>query len=315
MKIIRTIDELRETTAALVTSREAKVGLVPTMGALHEGHLSLIRAARAECDLTVVSVFVNPTQFNDQKDLEAYPRDEQRDAALAKSAGADILFAPSVAEMYPAGHSTSVHVVEVSEPLEGAHRGSVHFDGVATVVTKLLIAVAPDVAYFGQKDAQQLAVIKRMVRDLHLPVRITGLPTIREDSGLAMSSRNVRLNPTEREQALALKAGLDAAAAVYRERHDREAAERAGADAMRSFGVEPEYLALVDEASFAPVQPGRPALAVVAARVGAVRLIDNVHVPIDDRPDDAAPGSASAAGGRAGRSGETSRPVEHPRKA
>lgn len=281
MRVIRTIDELRETTAAFVTTREARVGLVPTMGALHEGHLSLIRAARAECDLTVVSVFVNPTQFNDQRDLEAYPRDEQRDAGLAKGAGADIMFAPSVEEMYPVGHSTSVHVVDVSEPLEGAHRGAVHFDGVATVVTKLFIAVAPDIAYFGQKDAQQLAVVKRMVRDLHLPVTVKGLPTIREDSGLAMSSRNVRLSAEERSQALALKSGLDAAFQTYQESHDPSAAETAAIDAMRAVGVEPEYFALVDEFSFAPVLPGQPALAVVAAPVGPVRLIDNMHIPID----------------------------------
>ena len=279
MRIIRTIDELRETTAALVTSREARVGLVPTMGALHEGHLSLIRSARADCDLTVVSVFVNPTQFNDKKDLEAYPRNEQRDADLAKSAGADIMFAPSVEEMYPDGHSTSVHVVGVSEPLEGAHRGAAHFDGVATVVTKLLVAVAPDIAYFGQKDAQQLAVVKRMVRDLHLPVHVKGLPTIREDSGLAMSSRNVRLNADEHDQALALKRGLDTASRIYQDSHDATAAERAGVEAMRAVGIEPEYLALVDESSFAPARPGEPALAVVAAKVGPVRLIDNLHIP------------------------------------
>jgi pantoate--beta-alanine ligase len=281
MRIIRTIDELRETTAALVTTREARVGLVPTMGALHEGHLSLIRAARAECDLTVVSVFVNPTQFNNTKDLEAYPRNEQRDADLAKSAGADIMFAPSVQEMYPAGHSTSVHVVDVSEPLEGAHRGAMHFDGVATVVTKLFIAVAPNIAYFGQKDAQQLAVVKRMVRDLHLPVTVKGLPTIRENNGLAMSSRNVRLSAQEREQALALKAGLDAAYQAYRVTQDPSAAEQAGLGAMRTVGVEPEYFALVDEFSFAPALPGQPALAVVAAPVGPVRLIDNLHIPIE----------------------------------
>lgn len=281
MRIIRTIDELREITAALVTTREARVGLVPTMGALHEGHLSLIRAARSECDLTVVSVFVNPTQFNDSKDLEAYPRNEQRDAELAKSAGADIMFAPSVQEMYPVGHSTSVHVIDVSEPLEGAHRGAMHFDGVATVVTKLFIAVAPDIAYFGQKDAQQLAVVKRMVRDLHLPVVVKGMPTIREESGLAMSSRNVRLSDEQREQALALKSGLDAALRSYQESGDPNAAEAAGVAAMRTYGVEPEYFALVDEFSFAPVLPGQPALAVVAAPVGPVRLIDNLHIPIE----------------------------------
>lgn len=281
MRIIRTIGELRVTTAGLLPSRDARIGLVPTMGALHEGHLSLIRAADASCDLVVVSVFVNPTQFNDKRDLEAYPRDEARDAQLAESAGADILFAPSAEEMYPNGHSTSVHVVGVSEPLEGAHRGAAHFDGVATVVTKLLIAVSPDVAYFGQKDAQQLAVVRRMVRDLHLPVHIEGLPTVREPSGLALSSRNVRLADEDHNRALALKAGLDAAAERYRSEHDRVAAERAGAEAMIALDVEPEYLALVDPASFAPAQPGRSALAVVAAPVGPVRLIDNLLIPVE----------------------------------
>ncbi|MFV0532063.1 MAG: pantoate--beta-alanine ligase [Cumulibacter sp.] len=281
MEIVRTVDELRATIAALGGSRDTRVGLVPTMGALHEGHLTLVRAAKADCDIVVVSVFVNPTQFNDAKDLEAYPRDEQRDSDLAAGAGADVLFAPSAAEMYPEGHSTSLHVVGVSEPLEGAHRGAVHFDGVATVVTKLLIAAEPDIAYFGEKDAQQLAVVKRLVRDLRLRVQIKGVSTVREDSGLAMSSRNVRLSDDERTLALALKRGLEAASQIYLDSLDRDGAERAGADAMRAEGVQPEYLALVDDATFAPVEPGQSALAVVAAHVGAVRLIDNLRVPID----------------------------------
>ncbi|WP_134324235.1 pantoate--beta-alanine ligase [Cumulibacter soli] len=281
MEIVRTVDELRATIAALGGSRDARVGLVPTMGALHEGHLTLVRAAKADCDIVVVSVFVNPTQFNDAKDLEAYPRDEQRDSDLAADAGADVLFAPSAAEMYPEGHSTSLRVVGVSEPLEGAHRGAVHFDGVATVVTKLFIAAEPDFAYFGEKDAQQLAVVKRLVRDLRLRVQIKGVSTVREDSGLAMSSRNVRLSDDERTLALALKRGLETASQIYLDSLDRNGAERAGANAMRAEGVEPEYLALVDEATFAPVESGQSALAVVAAHVGAVRLIDNLHVPID----------------------------------
>jgi len=275
MRIVRTVAELR---AAL---RDAgRVGFVPTMGALHDGHLSLIRAARAAVDTVVTSVFVNPTQFNDTRDLEAYPRDEARDADLAASAGTDILFAPSPAEMYPDGYATTISVRGVSEPLEGAHRGAVHFDGVATVVAKLLIAVAPDVAYFGQKDAQQVAVVRRLVADLGLPVEIAVAPIVREPDGLAMSSRNVRLSAADRPRALALKAGLDAVAAAVNQGAAARDAERRGADVMRQQGVDPEYLALVDPATFAPADDlTRPTLAVVAAHVGDVRLIDNLTIP------------------------------------
>lgn len=275
MRIVRTVAELR---AAL---RDAgSVGFVPTMGALHDGHLSLIRAARAAVDTVVTSVFVNPTQFNDTRDLEAYPRDEARDADLAASAGTDVLFVPSPAEMYPAGYATTVSVRGVSEPLEGAHRGAVHFDGVATVVAKLLIAVAPDVAYFGQKDAQQVAVVRRLVADLGLPVEIAVAPIVREPDGLAMSSRNVRLSAADRPRALALKAGLDAVAAAVNQGAAARDAERRGTDVMRQQGVDPEYLALVDPATFAPADDlTRPTLAVVAAHVGDVRLIDNLTIP------------------------------------
>jgi len=275
MRIVRTVAELR---AAL---RDAgRVGFVPTMGALHDGHLSLIRAARAAVDTVVTSVFVNPTQFNDTRDLEAYPRDEARDADLAASAGTDVLFVPSPAEMYPDGYATTISVRGVSEPLEGAHRGAVHFDGVATVVAKLLIAVAPDVAYFGQKDAQQVAVVRRLVADLGLPVEIAVAPIVREPDGLAMSSRNVRLSAADRPRALALKAGLDAVAAAVNQGAAARDAERRGADVMRQQGVDPEYLALVDPATFAPADDlTRPTLAVVAAHVGDVRLIDNLTIP------------------------------------
>lgn len=275
MRIVRTVAELR---AAL---RDAgRVGFVPTMGALHDGHLSLIRAARAAVDTVVTSVFVNPTQFNDARDLEAYPRDEARDADLAASAGTDVLFVPSPAEMYPDGYATTISVRGVSEPLEGAHRGAVHFDGVATVVAKLLIAVAPDVAYFGQKDAQQVAVVRRLVADLGLPVEIAVAPIVREPDGLAMSSRNVRLSAADRPRALALKAGLDAVAAAVNQGAAARDAERRGTDVMRQQGVVPEYLALVDPATFAPADDlTRPTLAVVAAHVGDVRLIDNLTIP------------------------------------
>jgi len=212
MRIIRTVAEVR----AAVRAAGDSIGLVPTMGAFHEGHLSLIREARAQNDLVVVSLFVNPTQFGPTEDLDAYPRDEARDAALAEQAGADILFAPPVAEIYPDGFATGIHVTGITEVLDGAARGAFHFDGVATVVTKLFGIVAPDVAYFGQKDAQQVMVVRRVVRDLDLPVRIVACPIVREPDGLAMSSRNVYLDADARHQATALNRALDEAAAVHR---------------------------------------------------------------------------------------------------
>jgi pantoate--beta-alanine ligase len=214
MRTVRTVAELRE--ALRPAHREERtIGLVPTMGALHEGHLSLLRAARERCDVVVVSLFVNPTQFDEQTDLQAYPRDEARDAELAAAAGADLLFAPPAAEVYRPGFATTVHVTGLTESLEGEHRGVGHFDGVATVVTKLLNMVAPDVAFFGQKDAQQALVVRRLVADLDLPVEIDVRPTVREPDGLALSSRNARLAPAERERALALARGLEAARGAY----------------------------------------------------------------------------------------------------
>jgi pantoate--beta-alanine ligase len=278
MRTLRTVAEVR---AALTGARREgrSIGLVPTMGALHEGHLSLIRAARAECDEVVVSLFVNPKQFNESSDLAAYPRDETRDAALAAESGADLLYAPGVEEMYPDGFATTVSVGHVAAGLEGAHRPG-HFDGVATVVTKLLNIVAPDVAYFGQKDAQQVAAIRRIVRDLDLPVRVEALPTVREDDGLALSSRNVRLAAGDRPRALALKHALDAAAAAAANGAVTPGDVRAAAvAAMREQGVEPEYLALVDPDTFTPVESlDGHILVAVAARVGDVRLIDNVVI-------------------------------------
>jgi pantoate--beta-alanine ligase len=247
------------------------------MGYFHEGHLALMRRARTECDVVVVSLFVNPTQFNDPADLTAYPRDEARDAAMAESVGVDFLFAPNVAEMYSPDASTVVSVSGVSEPLEGESRGPGHFRGVATVVAKLFNIVQPAVAYFGQKDAQQALVIRRMVRDLNFPLRVEVCATVREPDGLAMSSRNVRLPPQERPRALALKRGLDAAAAAV-EHGERDASriEAAGRSAMRSLGVEPEYFAVVSAESLAaPKVVSGEILLAVAARVGGVRLIDN----------------------------------------
>ncbi len=275
-RLLRTVRELR---AALASSRrdEATVGLVPTMGALHDGHLSLIERAREECDVVVVSLFVNPAQFDERSDLERYPRSEQRDRELARRAGADLLFAPGVSEVYPEGFATAVEVLGLTDRLEGAVRGSAHFRGVTTVVTKLLNMVGPDVAYFGQKDAQQAIVIRRLVCDLNLAVRIETCPTVREADGLAMSSRNARLSPGERARAVALYRGLCSAraAADAGERAAEALLERARG-AMTALGVEPEYLAMVDPDTLEPVSELRgPALLAVAARIGQTRLIDN----------------------------------------
>jgi pantoate--beta-alanine ligase len=266
-----------------VWRREGKtIGFVPTMGAFHEGHLSLIRRARAECDVVVVSLFVNPTQFNDPADLEAYPRTEASDADGARAAGADALFAPSAEDMYPPGASTSIVVSGIESILEGAMRGPQHFRGVATVVARLLNVVAPDVLYLGQKDAQQVAVIRQMVRDLAFPVRITVCATVREPDGLAMSSRNVRLKGEDRLRALSLRHGLDAALmAIKHGERGGAAVESAARAAMQMDGIEPEYIAVVDSTTFQPlVELNGEVLIAIAARVGPVRLIDNELVDV-----------------------------------
>ncbi len=281
MRIVRTVEEVR---AAV---REARapglaVGFVPTMGAFHNGHRSLMRRARATCGFVVVSLFVNPTQFNEAADLAAYPRDEARDAALASAERVDLLFVPAVDEIYPAGDRTTVEVGELTGVLEGASRGAAHFRGVTTVVARLFNIVQPDVAFFGQKDAQQALIVQRMVRDLAFPLRVEVCPTVREADGLAMSSRNVRLGPADRQRALALRSGLAAAEAAMAA-GERNAAriEHAGASAMRDQGVEPEYFAVVSADTLMPLSPivGR-ILVAVAARVGPVRLIDNAIVEI-----------------------------------
>jgi pantoate--beta-alanine ligase len=276
MRTLRTVADLR---AALAEPRRAglAIGLVPTMGALHDGHLSLIRAAREENDVVVVSLFVNPAQFDEASDLAAYPRDEARDARAAEQAGADILFAPPVEEVYPPGFATTVRVAGLTEPLEGEHRGVAHFEGVATVVAKLLNMAQPDAAYFGQKDAQQAAVIHRLVVDLDIPARIAICPTVRESDGLALSSRNVHLKGADRERALALSKALAAAAdAVAHGERDPRAVAAAGRAAMAALGVEPEYLALVAPDDLVPVERiNGSVLVAVAARVGPTRLIDN----------------------------------------
>jgi len=289
MTTLRTVAELR---AALDGPRRAgrSIGLVPTMGALHEGHLSLVRQARAACELVVVTLFVNAAQFDEHADLAVYPRDEQRDARLAEQAGADVLFAPAPAEVYPPGFATTVSVVGVSAALEGEQRGPEHFDAVATVVVKLLNMAGPDVVFFGQKDAQQVAVIRRLVRDLDIPVRIEVGATVREPDGLALSSRNVQIAGDERDRALALRRGLEAARDCAQQgERDGAAIIAAGRAAMRALGVEPEYLELVAPDNFAGVAQlnGEPVLAAVAARVGDVRLIDNeilIPASADRRP-------------------------------
>jgi pantoate--beta-alanine ligase len=237
----------------------------------------LIGRAREQCELVVVSLFVNPTQFDDPADLERYPHSERRDAELAKAAGADLLFAPSVDEVFPPGFSTTVQVLGLSERLEGSVRGDAHFRGVATVVVKLLNMSTPDVAYFGQKDAQQVAVIRRLVRDLNVPVRIEVCPTVREPDGVAMSSRNSRLSKAERARAVALRRGLTAATErAAAGEHAARALLDAALASMAEFAVEPEYLELVDPDTLEPVDRlERPALLVLAARLGGTRLLDN----------------------------------------
>ncbi len=287
MRTIHTIAELR-TALADAPRQGDTVGLVPTMGSFHEGHLSLMRRAREQADLVVVSLFVNPAQFGPGADLAAYPREEQRDAALAEAEGADLLFAPPVAEIYPEGFDTVVHVGGLTEVLCGERdrRGPGHFDGVSTVVTKLFNLVRPQVAFFGQKDAQQALVIEKLVRDLDMDVRIEICPTVRERDGLAMSSRNAYLEPAERSRALALQRALGAAeqrvAAGERDAAAVLAAARAQLDAA---GVVPEYLELRATADLSPVQRvNGSTLLSVAARVGRARLIDNTVLSAPDGP-------------------------------
>jgi pantoate--beta-alanine ligase len=274
MRTLHTITEVRE---ALATATRP-VGLVPTMGALHDGHLSLLARARADCATVVMSLFVNPTQFAPGEDLAAYPRDEARDAALAEQAGVDVLFAPGTAEMYPRGFATTVSVAGLREPLEGAARGASHFDAVATVVAKLLNIVGPQVAYFGRKDAQQALVIARMASDLDIPTRIEVCPIVREPDGLARSSRNAYLGHDDRARATALSRALSAATSLIGngERSGAAAVLAARAELRRST-IEPDYIAVVDPETLAPVERIEgPVLVAIAARVGPARLIDNV---------------------------------------
>ncbi len=276
MRTTGTIAEIREFLAG-ARSEPVTVGLVPTMGALHDGHLSLLTRAREQCDVVVVSLFVNPTQFDDPGDLASYPRDTQRDSELAAAAGADVLFAPAEGEMYRAGTRTTVRVADITETLEGASRGSAHFDAVATVVTKLLHIVAPDVAYFGQKDAQQVAVVRRLVADLDMAVRIEVCPIVRASDGVALSSRNMLLSADERERARGLNRALLAAQDhVAGGRRDASVLLDAARTELARMGLEPQYVELVDPDTMVPLAVlDRPGLLAIAARVGRVRLIDN----------------------------------------
>ncbi len=278
MRTVRTVAELRRRLAPERRGGQ-RIGLVPTMGHFHEGHLSLMRRAREDTDVVVVSLFVNPTQFRDGEDLASYPRDERRDASLADREGVDLLFVPSAEQVYPAGFDTVVRVGGLTDVLCGdaGRRGHRHFDGVATVVTKLLNIVGPDVAYFGQKDAQQALVIRRLARDLDIPVGVEVCPTVRDPDGLALSSRNSYLTGGERERALALSRALRAAdEAVEKGELDARPVLAAARAELDRAGVEPEYLELRSAEDLSPVERvNGSTLLAVAAHVGRARLIDN----------------------------------------
>lgn len=283
MEILRTISEVK----AAVRPRKragARVGLVPTMGYLHEGHLSLVRRARQETDLVVVSIFVNPLQFGPREDYDRYPRDLDRDAALLAPEGVDIVFAPSVEEMYPEPIRTFVEVTGLTEGLCGASRPG-HFRGVTTVVTKLFNIVEPDVAYFGEKDFQQLQVVRRMVRDLNMNVEIVGVPTVREPDGLALSSRNVYLRGREREAARILYRAIQRAQELVAQgqRDARALVEDLTAFIAREPLARVDYVAVVDPETLAPVEriEGRVRLA-LAVYIGSTRLIDNAELAVDN---------------------------------
>lgn len=273
MKTVRTFAEARALGLGCV-------GLVPTMGYLHEGHISLVDAARRECDTVTVSLFVNPLQFGPNEDLASYPRDLERDAAMVAAAGADVLFAPQLAEMYPGESLTTVTVALVTEGMEGGLRPG-HFDGVATVVAKLFAGVAPDRAYFGRKDGQQLVTVRRMTADLSFPTVIVGEPIVRESDGLALSSRNTYLDSAERTAARSISRGVAAVAeaVVAGERSGRQLEQIAAAPVNEEPGIDLDYGTLADQDTASSLTDlDRPAFLAVAARVGRTRLLDNVHI-------------------------------------
>ncbi len=286
MRTVQTVAELRRAVADARTAGNS-IGLVPTMGSLHAGHLSLVRRAAADCGFVVVSLFVNPSQFGPEEDYERYPRDEQRDAGLAADAGADLLFAPTTREVYPDGFATAVSVAGLTDVLCGSpgSRGASHFDGVATVVAKLLNMCAPDIAYFGQKDYQQALVIRRVVRDLDIPVAVEVCPTVRDADGLALSSRNAYLSSSERERALGLNRALRAAERVAAGGAGRDDIVSAALAELDAVDIEPEYLEILaaDDLSAPSWRPGEQVVLAIAAQVGPARLIDNTLIELPVR--------------------------------
>jgi pantoate--beta-alanine ligase len=275
----RRLEDLRNAVAAFRQAGE-RVALVPTMGALHAGHMALIETARRHADRVVASIFVNPMQFGPNEDFGQYPRKELTDSRMLNDAGTDLLWLPPVEVMYPAGFATTISVAGVSEPLEGAHRPG-HFDGVATVVAKLFNQVRPDVALFGEKDFQQLAVIRRMAADLDMGVEVVGVPTQREDDGLALSSRNAYLLPEERGKAVTLPGALGLAAKAIEKGDDSASALAQAREMLEAAGFEVDYVALVDAESLGTAEAGKALRLLAAARIGKTRLIDNVAITLN----------------------------------
>ena len=280
MQTIRQLESLREAISGFRAKGE-RIALVPTMGALHAGHMALVEAAKRSGDRIVASIFVNPRQFGPNEDFDQYPRKELTDSAMLSKAGVDLLWIPPVEAMYPAGFATNVSVAGVSELLDGAHRPG-HFDGVATVVAKLFNQVRPDIALFGEKDFQQLAVIRRMAADLDMGVEIQGVPTQRDDDGLALSSRNAYLMPEDRARAVALPRALGAAERAIAEGGDPETALAQARESLAAVGFEVDYVALVDAETLGDPAPGRPLRLLAATRIGGTRLIDNVPVNMNE---------------------------------
>jgi pantoate--beta-alanine ligase len=281
VQTIRDLNDLRTTTAAFREAGEA-IALVPTMGALHAGHMALVEEAKRAAPRVIASIFVNPLQFGPNEDLARYPRREQTDARMLTEAGVDVLWAPPVEVMYPDGFATNINVSGISELLDGAHRPG-HFDGVATVVAKLFAQTQADIALFGEKDFQQLAVIRRMVADLNLPVDIRGVPTQREDDGLALSSRNLYLSDKDRAAAVALPRALGVAARRIEKGDDAAAALDQARATLKATGFTVDYVELVDAATLGAPDPARAMRLLAAAKLGGTRLIDNVPVMLSEQ--------------------------------
>jgi len=276
VQTVRQLPELRDAISGFRAAGE-RIAFVPTMGALHAGHMALVAEAKLAADRVIVSIFVNPKQFGPNEDLAKYPRKEQVDSRLLSDAGVDLLWLPPVEVMYPEGHSTNIAVAGVSEPLDGATRPG-HFDGVATVVAKLFNQVKPDIALFGEKDFQQLAVIRRMVADLDFDIDVRSVPTQRDDDGLALSSRNIYLAPEDRAAAVALPRALGVAAKAIEKGDDAEAALTAARASLEAAGFEIDYVELADAKTLGAPVTGKPRRLLAAARIGGTRLIDNIPV-------------------------------------